>query len=55
MNPIQSIASFGIKILTWQANRQKQDVLTRVVIDGLYRPHGAIHSPYIVSNMMLIE
>jgi hypothetical protein len=54
MNPIQSIF-FGIKILIWQANTQKQDVPTRTVIHDLYLRHGAGHSPCIVSNMMPIE
>ena len=51
VNPIQSIASFGIKILIWQANTQKEDVLTH----DLYLPHGACQSPYIVRHMMTAE
>jgi len=55
MKPIQSIASSDIKILIWQANTQKQDVLTRTKMHGLYLPHGTDHSPYIASNMFPTE
>ena len=55
MKPIKSIASSDIKILIWQSNTQKQYVLTRIKIHGLYLPHGADQSPYIASNMMPTE
>ena len=55
MKPIQTIASSDIKILIWQANTQKQDVLTRIKIHGLYLPLGADQSSYIASTMMPTE
>jgi len=54
MKPIGTIASSDIKILIWQANTQKQDVLTRIKIHGLYLPLGADQS-YIASTMMPTE